>query len=234
MNSNIRNESLKELGAHFENSVIRVASREEVVTVIKKSVEYGFHSVITSPFLVPLVSQLTKGTNLKIGTAVSFPVGAETPEAKAFAAKDLADNYPIDEIDFVMNFAALCAGMPEIVEKECQLIRAAAPNKVLKMILEVCYLTDDQIRLACKIAGEARIDFVKSSTGQTKGPSLEQALILVEEAKKYGMMSKVAGVKDPKPQNAMAYLLAGIDRIGTQDAIQIIDGIQTLRDHNIF
>lgn len=232
--SDIRTASLKELASHFENSIIRVATKEETAKVVQTSIEYGFHSVITAPVLVPLVAELAKGSNLKIGSAASFPMGSEMPEAKAAIVKDMVENYPVDEIDFVMNLSALAAGMPEVIDKECKLLRAAAPNKVLKMILEVCYLTDDQIRLACKIAGENGIDFVKSSTGQLKGPSMEQTLILVEEAKKYGMKSKVAGVKDPKPQNAMAYLLAGVDRIGTQDAVKIIDGIQILRDHNIF
>jgi deoxyribose-phosphate aldolase len=232
--SDIRTASLKELASHFENSIVRVATKEETEKVVQTSIEYGFHSVITAPVLVPLVAELAKGSNLKIGSAASFPMGAEMPEAKAAIVKDMVENYPVDEIDFVMNLSALAAGMPEVIDKECKLLRAAAPNKVLKMILEVCYLTDDQIRLACKIAGENGIDFVKSSTGQLKGPSMEQTLILVEEAKKYGMKSKVAGVKDPKPQNAMAYLLAGVDRIGTQDAVKIIDGIQILRDHNIF
>ncbi len=140
MSNNVRNESIRELASHFENSVIRVASKEEVAQVVAKSAEYGFHSVITAPFLVPLVAEYAKGTDLKIGSSVSFPMGAETPEAKAYAMKDMAENYPVDEIDFVMNIAALCAGVPEIVEKECRMVREAAPDKVLKMILEVCYL----------------------------------------------------------------------------------------------
>lgn len=235
MSNDIRNASIKELASHFENSIIRVATKEEAVKVVQESIEMGFHSVITAPFLTPLVAEIAKGSDLKVGTAFSFPMGADTPVTKAAAAKDIAENYPVDEIDYVMNVAALKAGLVDVVETEAKMIRAAAPDKSIRMIMEVCYLTDDEIRTAIRIAGEAGLDYVKSSTGQLAGPTMEQVFIMVEEAKKYpGLMTKVAGVKEPKPLVAMAYLLAGIDRIGTQDAVKIVNGIETLREHDIF
>ena len=231
--SDVRKESIKELGKRFELSIIRVMTMQELEASIKKCFDYNLVAILVPSFMIRSMKEVTKGTGLRVGSAISFPLGSEDPEPKALQAQIMVDK-GVDDIDFVMNFPALATGFPEKVEKECALIRKAAPNAVLKMILEVFYLKDEHIRQACKIAADNGIDFVKSSTGQIQGPTMEQVCILVDEAKKYGIKSKVAGVKFPRAQNAMAFLCAGIDRVGTQNPFEILDGIQILRDRGIF
>ncbi len=231
--SEVRNDSVKELGKRFELSVISVMTPEQLEKSIKKAVEYNLAAILVPSFMIKSMKEATKGTDLHIGSAISFPLGAEDPEVKALQAKMMVDK-GVDDIDFVMNFAALASGYPSEVEKECMLIRKAAPNAIIKMILEVSYLNDNQIRQAVKIAADNGIDYAKSSSGQAEGPTMEQVCILVDEARKYGIKSKVAGVKYPRPQNAMAFLVAGIDRVGTQRPFEILDGIQILKDRGIF
>lgn len=231
--SDVRTESIKELGKRFELSVISLMTQEQLMNTMQKAGEYNLHAVFVPSFLVPAIKKVFAGTDMKVATAVSFPLGSDEPEAKGEGAKVIAAK-GADEIDFVMNFPALAMGHPEFVERECKLIRENAPGITLKMILEVCYLKDDQIRQAVRIAAENGIDFVKSSTGQIQGPTFEQVCVMVDEAKKYGLHTKVAGVKFPRPQNAMTFLCAGVDRIGTQNPFEILDGIQILRDRGIF
>jgi deoxyribose-phosphate aldolase len=231
--SDVRNESVKELGKRFELSLISVMTPEQLKLTIKKAIDYNLAAILVPTFMITGMKEAVKGTDLRVGGAVSFPLGSEDPEVKAYQA-ELMVKHGVDDIDFVMNFAALAMGHPEIVDQECRLIRKAAPNAIIKMILEVSYLNDDQIRQAVKIAAENRIDYAKSSTGQAEGPTMEQVCILVDEAKKGGIKSKVAGVKYPRPQNAMAFLCAGVDRIGTQRPFEILDGIQLLKDRGIF
>lgn len=230
--SDVRKESIKELGKHFELSVVSLLSDEEMFAAAKKCVDYNLRVVYVPAFQFETVKKAIKGSDLLLGGAVSFPLGVDSPEAKVLAAKDMADE-GVDCIDFVMNHWALRNGQVEVVEREVKMLREAIPNKELKMILEVCFLNDEQIRTAVKIAADNKIEFVKSSTGQFDGPSMEQVCILVDEAKKYGLQTKVAGVKFPRAQNAYAFLKAGIDLIGTQQALNILDGIQLLRDRDI-
>lgn len=231
--SDIRKKSIMELGKHFELSVISLMTQEQLMNTMQKALEYNLHAVFVPSFLVPSMKKVFAGTDMKVATAISFPLGSDEPESKAIGAKVVTEK-GADEIDFVMNFPALAMGHPEIVERECRMIRENAPGITLKMILEVCYLKDAQIREAVKIAADTGINFVKSSTGQIQGPTFEQVCVMVDEAKKYGLHTKVAGVKFPRPQNAMTFLCAGVERIGTQDPFDILDGIQILRDRGIF
>jgi deoxyribose-phosphate aldolase len=230
--SNVREENIKELGKHFELSVVSLLSDDELVAAAKKSVEYNMRAVYVPAFQLNIVKEAIKGSDLLLGGAVSFPLGVDSPKAKVTAAQELVDA-GVDCIDFVMNHWALRNGMPEIVEEEVKMLREALPDKELKMILEVCTLNDEEIKTAVRIAGENNIDFVKSSTGQYQGPSMEQVCLMVDEAKKYGLRTKVAGVKLPRAQNAYAFLKAGIEVIGTQQAFNILDGIDLLRDRDV-
>jgi deoxyribose-phosphate aldolase len=128
----------------------------------------------------------------------------------------------------VMNIGALKSGHYAAVAEELRLFKQAAGPAVTKCILEVCYLTDEQIAAGSKLVAEAEIDFVKTSTGQFEGPSLEQFLVMREAVRDAPVRLKVAGVKFPRPQNALIFLRVGADRIGTRAAPEIMDAWETL------
>ncbi|MBM4094602.1 MAG: hypothetical protein FJ276_35130 [Planctomycetes bacterium] len=102
-----------------------------------------------------------------------------------------------------------------------------------KCILEVCYLTDEEIATGSKLVAAAGIDFVKTSTGQFEGPSLEQFLVMRDAVRDAPVRLKVAGVKFPRPQNALIFLRVGADRIGTRAAPEIVDALPVLRQEGL-
>lgn len=230
---NIREQSIHELGKYFEQSIISHRPTAEVIKVCENAVKYNLAGVYCSAYELPVVKSVLAGTDLFLGMGISFPRGIDLPESKAFIAEKEYD-MGITNIDFVMNYRALMEGKVDIVEKEVALIRKAVPDAVLKMIIECCFLTDDQIDIACKIAIRNKVDFVKSSTGQNNGPSFPQICRIVDHMHGAGLRAKVAGVKFPHPQNAMVTLLGGIDRIGSQQCVETLDGIQLLKDRGIF
>jgi len=97
------------------------------------------------------------------------------------------------------------------------------------MILDVAFLTNEEIATACKLIAEAEIDWAKSSTGQYEGPTLEQVILMADTLKGTETKVKVSGVKFPRPQNAYIFLMAGAELIGTRDAPKIIDSLDTMR-----
>ena len=127
------------------------------------------------------------------------------------------------------NVGALKDKRYDEIKQEFKEYVEAAQGVMTKMIIEVCYLTDDEIKAACELCIEAGIDWVKSSTGQYAGPTLEQVILMADCCKGTNTRVKVSGVKDPRPQNAYVFLRAGADLIGTRQAPQIIDSFDTMR-----
>ena len=229
----IRNMSIKELGQFFEYSIISHIDDEATIKCAEDAVKYNMAGVYCGVHRMQVVKPIIEGTGLFLGAAVSFPWGTEAPAIKAFSAEYLYSQGATN-IDFVINHSALRCGRKEFVEEEVKSIRKAAPDAILKMIIEVCNLTDDQIDYVCDLAIENDIDFVKTSTGQFAGPTFDQLTRVVDKMHGAGKRVKVAGIKAPHPQNAMVTLLTGVDRIGTQNAVKILDGFQALRDRGIF
>lgn len=229
----VRKLSVHELGQFFELSLISYVSDDDIRKSCEKALAYNLAGVYCSTHELPMVKEFLKGSSLFTGASIAFPRGVNAPEVKAFEAERLIKR-GAEHIDFVMNYRALLQGKESIVEEEVALIRQAAPDAVLKMIIECCYLTDEQIDFACQVAIANKIDFVKSSTGQQAGPTFAQACRIADHVHKAGLRAKVAGVKAPRPQNAMVYLLAGIDRIGTQQPFEILDGIDEMRTRGVF
>ncbi|MEG0750744.1 MAG: hypothetical protein RR998_08015 [Oscillospiraceae bacterium] len=229
----IREQSIHELGQYFEQSIISHKSDAEVVTIVENAIKYNMAGIFCREHQIDLIKPMLQGTGLFLGAGFSFPFGQESPAVKAFAAEKLCER-GVKTIDFVMDFGALIEGRYSYVEDAAALVRKAAPDAELRMIIECCYLTDEQIDIACRIAAENKLDYIKSSTGQVQGPSFSQMVRIAKNTHEAGMKAKVAGIKFPHAQNAMVTLLAGIDRIGTQQAVTILDGFSELREHGIF
>lgn len=186
-----------------------------------------------SAYWTPLaVEELAGLPDIEIGTGIGFAWGAGPAAVKAFEAED-AVKRGATALDVVMNVGALKDGRHDEVLAELRDFVAAAGSAVTKAILEVCFLTDEEIVTACKLIAEAGVQFAKTSTGQFEGPSLEQFLVMKRTLAGTPVKLKVAGVKFPRPQNAYTFLMAGADRIGTRAAPEIVDALGQLRELGI-
>lgn len=224
--------TIKELGKRFEQLIFKDVTAKEMEDLLDKSLAYNVRSVLVRPYWFKMAQEKLKGTDIKIGTGASFPFGNDLPVVKELAAKEyVAMGYT--DFETTINHKALNSGFPEVVKEEVRLLRKATEGIELKIILEVCMLTDDKIRDVCKICVDNGVDFVKSSTGQFQGPTLEQACLMVDCLKGSKTLPKVSGVKFPKPQNALLYMMAGIQVIGGQDVFEMIDGIRFIRERGI-
>jgi len=191
---------------------------------------YGFAAFYTSSaYWAPVIREELAGMDdVEIGTGIAFPFGNAPAVVKAFEVED-AVRRGCTAVDMVMNIGALKSGHYQAVAEELRMFKEAADGAVTKCILEVCYLTDDQIATAGELVAEAGIDFIKTSSGQFEGPSLEKFLAMRDSVRGAPVRLKVAGVKFPRPQNALVFLRAGADRIGTRAAPEIVDALDTLR-----
>jgi deoxyribose-phosphate aldolase len=192
--------------------------------------EYRFAAFYTSSaYWTPIVKQELAGyDDIEIGTGIAFPFGSAPASVKAFEVED-AVNRGCTTVDMVMNIGALKDKNYIVVQEELKLFVKAAGNAVTKCILEVCYLTDEEIAIGSKLIAEAGIHFAKTSTGQFEGPSMEQFLVMKETLKGTSVRLEVSGVKFPRPQNALVFIMAGAERIGTRAAIEIVEGLDALK-----
>jgi len=192
--------------------------------------QYGFAAFYaSSAYWAPVICEELAGMDdVEIGTGIAFPFGSVPPSVKAFEVED-AVSRGCTAVDMVMNIGALKSRRYEVVEEELRLFVRAAGPAVTKCILEVCYLTLDEIATAARMVAQAGIHYAKTSSGQFEGPGMTQFLAMRDALKGTDVKLKVAGVKFPRPQNAMAFLMAGADRLGTRAAPEIVDALDQMR-----
>ena len=149
----------------FDHTILKAdATKEAVLKVCREAKEYNFMSVCVNGFYTALVKKELEGTDVKVCTVVGFPLGQMSTKAKAMEAA-IAVEDGADEIDMVINVAALKDGEEETVYQDILAVRRACEKQTLKVIIETCLLTDDEKRTACRLAEKAGADFVKTSTG---------------------------------------------------------------------
>lgn len=201
------------------------ATSDQIKALCKEAIEYGFASVCINPCRVKLASELLKGTDVKVCTVIGFPLGAATPEVKAFETKNAIDN-GASEVDMVMNIGAIKEKDYELVEKDIRAVVEAAGGKaIVKVILENCLLEKDEIKKACEICIKAGADFVKTSTGFNKsGATLEDVKLMKETVKDRAGVKAAGGIKDAITAKAM--IEAGASRLGTSSSIKIVSEME--------
>lgn len=219
------------LGKCFDHSVLPKNTTEaDIRAGCREAVAYNcaaFYSA--TPFWTPVVVEELAGTDILIGTGLDFPFGASSAVVKAFETEQ-AVKAGCTSLDIVMNVGALKDKKYGIIKDELESFKKAAQGNITKCIMEVCYLSDEEIATACKMIAEVGIDYAKTSTGQFEGPSMEQFLIMKQTLAGTACKLKVAGVKFPRPQNAYVFLMAGADLIGTRAAVAIIDALDQMRE----
>ncbi len=224
----------KSIGKCFDLACLPKNTTEAVVrSGAKDAIAYNTNVFqVSSPFWLPVVLEELQGTDVKPSCCIGFPFGSTTAFAKAKETEE-AVKLGAKSLDMAMNIGALMSGDNKSVAKELKDFQTAAQGADTKVIIDVAFLTDEQIATATKLIVEAGITYAKTATGQFEGPSMEQFLIMRDVCQGTPTKTKVSGVKFPRPQNAYNFLMAGADLIGTRSAPEIIDALDTMRSIGI-
>lgn len=198
------------------------ATRAQIEKLCDEAIENDFASVCVNTCWVPMAASRLAGSSVNVCTVVGFPLGAMAPASKAAeTARAVADG--ADEVDMVINVGWLIAGEDDAVRADIAGVVEAAQGRCVKVILECCLLTDEQIVRACELSVEAGATFVKTSTGFSTGGATVKDVALMR--KTVGDRCKVkASGGIHTAEEAQAMVDAGADRIGTSSGIAIVAG----------
>lgn len=218
------------IGKLFELAVLPKNSAEEDIRKgARDAVAYNCLSyVVSSPFWLPVVLEELEGSDVLPCSCIAFPFGSTTSLVKAKETEQ-AVKMGAKSLDMVMNIGALQDKNYKAIEQELKDFKDAAQGATTKVIIEVAFLTDEEIATATKMIVDAGIDYAKTATGQYQGPTMEQFLIIRDICAGTNTKTKVSGVKFPRPQNAYNFLMAGADIIGSRAVPEIIDALDTMR-----
>lgn len=193
---------------------------ETVKRICDEAMEYGFASVCINPCHVAYCADYLKDSDVNVCTVIGFPLGANTSAVKAFETKDAIAN-GADEIDMVMNIGALKDKNYDLVRDDVKAVVEAAHGTLVKVILETCLLTEDEIKKACELCVEAKADYVKTSTGfSTRGATIEDVRIMKEAVHGKAKVKAAGGVRTP--EDMVKIVAAGADRIGTSAGCSLV------------
>ncbi|BDD12786.1 deoxyribose-phosphate aldolase (plasmid) [Fulvitalea axinellae] len=200
-----------------------VATPADIKKLCAEAKEHGFFSVCVNSGYVSLAKSELKGTDVKVCSVVGFPLGQMAKEAKV-AETEIAIAHGADEIDMVINVGALKSGDEALVYEEIKALKeVVGPDRVLKVIIETCYLTDEEKVKACELSVKANADFVKTSTGfGTGGATFEDAKLMFDTVDGKALVKASGGVRDF--ETADKYIKIGVKRLGTSNGIAIVNG----------
>ena len=204
----------------FDHTILKAdATREMVERVCREAREHHFMSVCVNSYYTGFVADELQGSDVRVCTVVGFPLGQMSTKAKA-AETRIAVEDGADEIDMVINVGALKGGDDAVVFEDIRAVRKACEGKVLKVIIETCLLNEEEKVRACRLAMEAKADFVKTSTGFSIGGATKEDVALMRKTVGDTMGVKASGgIRDK--EKAVEMLEAGADRLGTSATITI-------------
>ena len=198
------------------------ASIEAIKKLCEEALEYKFASVCVNPGFVPLAAKMLKGSEVKVCTVVGFPLGATLPEAKAVEAK-LAIEAGAQEVDMVINDSMAKEHDFDYIEKEVRCVKDACGDVLLKVILETCLLSDEEIAECSKASVRGGADYVKTSTGFSTGGATTHAVEIMRKAVGPKIGVKASGGIHNRAE-AEAMVKAGASRIGASCGVKIVKG----------
>ena len=219
-----------EIAKMIDHTILKAnATQSDIEKLCEEAKKYNFASVCVNPYWVSLASDLLKNSTVKVCTVIGFPLGATSSESKA-SETEIAILQGADEVDMVINVGAMKNNQTDIVEKDILSVvnsarktgKAQNKNITVKVILETCYLTKDEIKNACLCAKNAGADFVKTSTGFGTGGATVEDVKLMKETVGSSMEVKASGgIRDY--ETAIKMIEAGATRLGTSSGIAIVE-----------
>lgn len=206
------------------------ATNDQVTKLCQEAKEYTFASVCVNPTWVKYAAEQLAGSEVKVCTVIGFPLGATTPETKAFETTNAIEN-GAGEVDMVINIGALKDGNYELVEADIRAVVEAAKGKALtKVIIETCLLTDEEKVKACELSVKAGADYVKTSTGFSTGGATVADIELMRKTVGPEIGVKASGgVRSVEDAENM--IKAGATRIGASSGVAIVNGLTSQSDY---
>lgn len=219
----------KEIYAHIDHTLLKPFSTwEDIKKLCDEAVEYKTASVCVPQSYIERINK-KYGDKLTICTVIGFPLGYNLTESKIVEAKK-AIEYGASEIDMVVNISDVKNGDYEKVEEEIKAIKEAVGERILKVIIETCYLTEEEKIAMCKAVTNAGADYIKTSTGfGTDGARMEDVLLFKEHIGENVKIKAAGGVRTK--EDLIAFIEAGCDRIGTSSAIKMLKGEENKSDY---
>lgn len=203
-------------------------TKEDIDQLLDEAINYDFKSVCVNPTWVRYAAESLKKSDVLVCTVIGFPLGASTTRTKAFETEDAIKN-GADEIDMVINVGWVKSGLYDQITEEVKTIKDVCGKLTLKVILETCYLTDDEIKNASLASFKGGADFVKTSTGfGTGGATLSAVKIMADVAQGRGVKAS-GGVKTK--EDVLTMIEAGATRIGTSSGVQLMTDKKSESDY---
>ncbi|MBX2828299.1 MAG: deoxyribose-phosphate aldolase [Flavobacteriaceae bacterium] len=216
---------MKPLNTYIDHTLLNpLANTDDIERLCKEAQEFGFYSVCVNSSNVFLAANELKDSPVKVVATIGFPLGASSLQSKVAEARQAIKD-GADEIDMVINLGRLQSELTKSVREEISSIKKAIGRRVLKVIIETCYLSDPQKKLASAIVKKAGADFVKTSTGFGKSGAHLADIKLIRTTVGNSMGIKASGGIKTGEQ-ALAFIEAGADRIGTSSGIQIMNSLK--------
>ncbi|MHC5250593.1 deoxyribose-phosphate aldolase [Enterococcus sp. LJL90] len=215
---------LEELANMVDHTLLKAdATKEDFKQLCKEANDYGFKMVAINSYPVVMCKELLKDSEVHVGAAIGFPLGQTTIETKVFEVKDAIEK-GADEIDYVINIGKLKEGDSSYIKAEMKaIVEASREGGILsKVILENCYLTDEEKITVCEIAKEIKPDFVKTSTGfGTGGATIKDVKLMKKVVGNEVKVKAAGGIRDL--DTALEMVEAGAERLGTSSGIKIVE-----------
>lgn len=211
------------INKYIDHTLLKPEStQEQIDKLIAEAKEYNFASVCVNPIWVSHAAEALKDSDVKVCTVIGFPLGANTSRVKAFETKDAIEN-GADEIDMVINIGQLKAKQYDFVENDIRAVVEASGDKLVKVIIETCLLTDEEKEKACQLSVAAGADYVKTSTGfSTAGANVHDVALMRKTVGPNVGVKAAGGARTYA--DAEAFVEAGATRIGASSGVAIVNG----------
>lgn len=210
-----------ELSKYIDHTNLKAyASNEDIKKLCEEAINYGFYSVCVNPYYVSYAKRLLHDTNIEVCSVIGFPLGMNLTNVKEYEAIAAVED-GANEIDMVINIGALKNKDYDYVKNEIETVRDAIEGIPLKVIIETCYLTDEEIIKMTEICNETYVNFIKTSTGfGTRGANIHD-IELINEHKNDVLEIKASGGISTL-DDALDMINLGVTRIGTSKGVQIV------------
>jgi len=216
----------EKLAKYFDHTILDcMATEADIRRHCQEAVDYGFYAACVQPRWVSLCADILHGTDVKVVSVAGFPYGTNLPKVKAFEAEAVIMD-GADEVDMVADFASVLAGDADTLRRDFEAVlkvcHSMRPQVPLKVIIESAALNDEQIRFVSRLAQQAGVDFLKTSTGFHKagGACLDDVRLMIESAPNCQVKAS-GGIKTTA--QALAFIEAGASRIGASASVEMIE-----------